>query len=147
MPRPSVHFSSETVEWYTPPEVFEPLHEEFKFTLDVCAADLRCAKLIHYFSPSDNGLLQTWAPQRCWMNPPYAREIKHWVKKAAESGTLVVGLLPARTDTAWWHDWVMGRAEVRFMRGRVKFMKPNGTRASSAPFPTAIVVWRPPERR
>ena len=131
-----------TVEWYTPPEVFEPLHKEFKFTLDVCAANHLAAKVPNYLSPAQDGLKAVWYGWRCWMNPPYGRLIVPWVKKAAESKTLVVGLLPARTDTGWFHDYVMGRAEIRFMRGRVKFINPDSPKRDPAPFPTLLAIWR-----
>lgn len=134
---------AQTVEWYTPPEVFDPLHKEFQFTLDVCAADENAAKCDKFIPPLVDSLTQIWRPDRCWMNPPYGRGIAAWVKKAAEADTLVVGLLPARTDTAWWHEFVLRpKAEVRFMRGRVKFLRPDGTRGDAAPFPTVIVIWR-----
>lgn len=79
------------------------------------------------------------------MNPPYGREIGKWVKKAhdeARKGAFVVGLIPARTDTAYWHDYIQGKAEVRFVRGRIKFERPDGAR-DAAPFPSAIIIWRP----
>lgn len=83
--------------------------------------------------------MQEWKGH-CWMNPPYGRTIKHWVKKAYESslkGHLVVALLPARTDTAWFHEYILGKAEIRFLRGRLKF----GNATNSAPFPSMVVVW------
>lgn len=131
-----------TVEWYTPPEVFDPLHSEFGFTLDVCAAGPQAARLPNFLSPADNGLTLSWRPYRCWMNPPYGRAIVPWVKKAAEAATLVVGLLPARTDTAWFHDYVLGKAEIRFMRGRVRFINPLSEKRDPAPFPTLLAIWR-----
>lgn len=131
-----------SVEWYTPPEVFLPLHQEFQFTLDVCAANIDAAKVPNFFSPEVDGLRQIWMPHRCWMNPPYGRAIVPWVKKAAGAGTLVVGLLPARTDTAWFHDYVLGKAEIRFMRGRVKFINPDSPKRDPAPFPTLLAIWR-----
>lgn len=77
------------------------------------------------------------------MNPPYGREIGLWMRKAYEEslkGCIVVCLVPSRTDTAWWHDYVQGKAEVRFVRGRLKF----GNAKNSAPFPSAVVIYRPP---
>ncbi len=88
-----------------------------------------------------DGLALTWLGT-CWMNPPYGRKIGQWVRKAYESsllGATVVCLLPARTDTAWWHDYVV-KGEIRFLRGRLKF----GGQKNSAPFPSAVVVYRPP---
>lgn len=134
-------FSSETDLWATPLWLFQALHAEFKFEVDVCAI-VSNAKCRRYFSPAKDGLKQPWTG-RCWMNPPYGRHIKHWVKKAyraSQEGSTVVALLPARTDTAWWHDFVMRAAEIRFIRGRLAF----GGATSSAPFPSAIVVFRPP---
>ena len=135
----AVHFSSETDEWPTPQDFFDRLNEEFHFELDVCATHEN-AKCPRYFTRRENGLLQQWTGV-CWMNPPYGREIGQWVKKAYESalgGATVVCLLPSRTDTAWWHDYCM-KGEIRFVRGRLKF----GTATESAPFPSAVVVFRP----
>lgn len=135
----SVHFSSKTDEWATPIEVFDYWNKLYKFTLDVCATadNAKCDK---YFTKSQDGLLQDWVGN-CWMNPPYGREISKWIKKAYDSsrkGATVVCLIPSRTDTAWWHDYVM-RGEVKFIRGRLKF---SGS-TNAAPFPSAVVVFRP----
>ena len=140
MSKMAVHFSSETDQWGTPIDLFEELDRRWNFTLDVCADDTN-NKVDRYFSREDNGLAQTWAPEVCWMNPPYGREIIHWMKKAhAESlqGATVVCLVPARTDTAWWHDYAM-RGRIEFLRGRLKF----GDAKNSAPFPSALVVFHP----
>jgi len=140
--RRSVHFRSNTDNWATPPEVFEDLDREFAFTLDVCASESN-AKCERFYTRADDGLRQPWSGV-CWMNPPYGRTIGKWVKRAQEAaagGATVVCLLPARTDTAWWHDHVAEHAtEIRFLRGRLKF----GGAENSAPFPSAIVVFRPP---
>jgi len=136
----SVHFSSKTDLWATPQGFFDALHTEFGFTLDVCALPEN-AKCELFFTPKEDGLAQVWEGI-CWMNPPYGRAIKKWVKKAFESaqaGATVVCLLPARTDTIWWHTWVVQAEEVRFVRGRLKF----GGSKNSAPFPSAVVVFRP----
>jgi phage N-6-adenine-methyltransferase len=133
----AVHFSSATDLWATPQDLFVRLDECWHFTLDVCAVPEN-AKCQQYFSPSEDGLKQDWSGT-CWMNPPYGREIAQWVKKAYESalsGATVVCLLPARTDTAWWHDHAI-KGEVEYLRGRLKF----GGHANSAPFPSAIVVF------
>ena len=135
----TVHFSSKTDEWPTPQDFFDRLNEEFHFTLDVCATPEN-AKCPRYYTKRENGLLQKWEGV-CWMNPPYGREIRQWVKKAYESaldGATVVCLLPARTDTSWWHDYCM-KGEIRFVRGRLKF----GNASENAPFPSAVVVFRP----
>lgn len=136
-----VHFSSDRMDWETPPEVFDELDAEFCFDLDVCARpdNTKCA---YFLSPEDNGLLMPWNGATCWMNPPYGRAIKDWVAKAhreAGLGATVVALLPARTDTAWFHDHIYGRAEIRFIRGRVTFVGAQ----NGAPFPSMIVIWRP----
>jgi phage N-6-adenine-methyltransferase len=132
-------------EWATPPEVFGPLHAEFGFTLDVCAT-AENAKLPRYFTEAENGLAQKWTGERCWMNPPYGREIYAWTRKAREeanAGALVVGLLPASTDLAWWHEDVIGSAtDVRWIRGRVRFLTGGPYRASGF-FASCVVVWLP----
>lgn len=137
----AVHFSSASGEWSTPPDVFAALDAEFGFTLDPCATpdNAKCAR---YFTRGDDGLAQSWTGERVFMNPPYGRVIGGWMRKAYEEsrgGALVVCLIPARTDTAWWHDYVIPYGETRFIRGRLKF----GGAANSAPFPSAIVVFRP----
>lgn len=141
----SVHFSSKTTEWGTPKWLFDQLNEEFHFTIDVCASHGR-QMVERYWDPETDGLKQRWYGETCWMNPPYGREIKHWVEKARRAVQVgratVVGLLPARTDTAWWHDHIIGAsAEVRFLRGRLKFLDAKGVERHPAPFPSAIVIW------
>lgn len=134
--------SSKTDLWATPPELFNTLNSEFGFTLDVCA-DEHNHKCPRYFNKTIDGLAQDWTKDICWMNPPYGRTISKWVKKAADTamgGGVVVGLLPARTDTKWFGDYVMRATELRFIRGRVKFGDcPNG-----APFPSVIAIWGTP---
>lgn len=135
-------FSSARHDWETPQAFFDRLDAEFGFTLDVCALPHN-AKCDHYFTPDDDGLAQTWDGV-CWMNPPYGREIGKWVAKAWQSslaGATVVCLLPARTDTNWWHRYVMRSSEIRLVRGRLRFVGAE----SSAPFPSAVVVFRPGE--
>lgn len=136
----SVHFSSATPEWATPQEFFDKLNEEFHFTLDPCCTEenRKCAA---YFTKEQDGLSKPWRNHRVWMNPPYGRTIGQWMKKAHEEsrrGALVVCLVPARTDTAWWHEYAM-QGEIRFIRGRLKF----GGHRNSAPFPSALVIFRP----
>jgi phage N-6-adenine-methyltransferase len=128
--------SSNTDQWATPQTFFDEVNTEFDCTLDVCA-DYSNAKCGLYFTKEMDGLKQNWGSHVCWMNPPYGREIGKWVKKAAESGTVVVALLPARTDTRWFHDHVQGKALIRFIKGRLKF----GGAKNSAPFPSMLVVW------
>jgi phage N-6-adenine-methyltransferase len=137
--RASVHFSSATAEWSTPQDLFDELDREFGFDLDVCAsaANAKCGR---YFTQADDGLAQAWRGI-CWMNPPYGAGIGAWVRKAHESsllGATVVCLVPARTDTRWWQDCCT-LGEIRFLRGRLRFND-----AGTAPFPSAIVVFRPP---
>jgi hypothetical protein len=164
-------------EWATPPEVFEPLHAQFNFTLDVCAR-AETARVPRFFgepSPSLDaayalawdGLAQSWANERVWMNPPYGAEVYAWTRKArlevAGGGCpLVVGLLPASTDLAWWHEDVLGCCApgadaracrglpeiqrpvadvVRWYRGRVRFLTGGPYRASGF-FPSVAVAWR-----
>lgn len=133
-----------TDEWGTPASVFEPLNALHHFTVDVCATPGR-QKLMRYFSPLQDGLAQDWAGERCWMNPPYGRKLVPWIVKAATPGYYVVALIPARTDTLWWHKYVMPQLEkglVTFMKGRVKFVDADGKQGDPAPFPTCIVVWK-----
>lgn len=116
--------SSTTDEWATPQDFFDGLNQEFGFGLDVCAT-AENAKCDAYYTKKQNGLAQAWHKSAavCWMNPPYGRQIGAWMKKAYEEsqkGVTVVCLVPARTDTAWWHDYAM-RGSVRFVRGRLKF--------------------------
>jgi phage N-6-adenine-methyltransferase len=135
----SVHFSSKTDLWATPQSLFDTLQAEFGFTLDVCA-NAENAKCLRYFTEEQDGLAQDWTGV-CWMNPPYGREIGKWVKKAyqsAEQGATIVCLLPARTDTAWWQTYVSRATEIRLYKGRLKF----GSATNSAPFPSALVVFR-----
>jgi phage N-6-adenine-methyltransferase len=140
----AVHYSSKTEIWETPQDLFDRLHAVHGFTLDVCALPEN-AKCPRFFTPEMDGLSLLWGDNVCWMNPPYGREIGKWVKKAYEatlsdwqhSGAKVVCLLPARTDTAWWHDYVIPHGKVEFLRGRLKF---SGNKWN-APFPNAIVVF------
>ena len=132
-------FSSKTDLWATPQDFFDALDKEFRFETDVCALPEN-AKCARYFTPDQNGLAQEWTGV-CWCNPPYGRKIGDWVKKAAESakaGAVVVMLLPARTDTRGFHDYIYGKAEIRFVKGRLKF----GDATESAPFPNMVVVFR-----
>ena len=132
-------FSSKTDMWETPQAFFDKLNERFNFELDVCASNDN-AKCERFFTPEDDGLKQEWSGV-CWMNPPYGRQIGHWMKKALESskaGATVVCLVPARTCTTWWHDYAE-QGEYFFVRGRLRF----GGAAHDAPFPSAVVVFRP----
>lgn len=135
----SVHFSSATDDWPTPQDFFDKLNRIFRFDLDVCASPNN-AKCLDYFTAEQDGLAQDWRGN-VWMNPPYGRGIGAWVQKAKESadnGATVVCLLPARTDTKWWQNYCAD-AEIHFVAGRLKF----GGHKNSAPFPSAVVVFRP----
>lgn len=130
--------------WGTPPEIFDPLHAEFDFTLDPCARP-ESAKCSKFYTEEQNGLEQTWAGERVFMNPPYGREIYPWIEKArveADQGALVVGLVPAYTDLSWWHAHIVNRAEVRYLRGRVRYITDGPYRASGF-FASVIVIWHP----
>ena len=136
--------SSTTYEWTTPRDIFDELDAEFHFDLDVASTDENALCEKHYTEKED-GLSQEWAGS-VWCNPPYGREIGKWMRKAAQSneGGVTVCLVPARTDTAWWHDWIVGHAtEVRFVRGRLKF----GGSDNGAPFPSAVVIYDKRPRR
>jgi phage N-6-adenine-methyltransferase len=136
-----VHASSRTDQWATPQEFFDQLDEEFGFTLDACAS-VDNAKCDKFFTSDDDGLARDWGHGTVWVNPPYGRGVTgRWVEKAyrsSQDGATVVMLLPARTDTRWWHDWAL-KGEVRFVRGRLRF----GDGRAPAPFPSAVVVFRP----
>ena len=134
-----INFQSDSHDWPTPDALWEPLNREFGFTLDV-AADASNAKCGKYFDASTDGLTQQWEGV-CWMNPPFGRQMRRWVIKAWESsrqGATVVCLLPCRTNTNWWHDYVM-KGEVRFIRGCPKF----GDAKRGLWLPLAVVVFRP----
>ncbi len=128
-------------EWETPRDLYMPLDVEFGFTVDVCATE-KNTKSPWFWTEAQNGLAQDWTGRRCWMNPPYGREIYAWTRKARDSrADVVVGLLPASTDLAWWHEDVLGHAsEIRYLRGRVRFLTDGPYRASGF-FPSVIVVW------
>ena len=137
-------FSSKTDLWETPQKFFDDLDALFHFTLDACALPEN-AKCDRYFTPEQDGLSQPWGGgEIVWCNPPYGREIYKWVEKgyrsAENEGAIVVMLLPARTDTKWFHEFCyMNRlSTVRFVRGRLKF----GGSKNSAPFPSMVVIFR-----
>lgn len=132
--------SSNTNEWSTPRAFFAALDAEFHFNLDPCSTreNRKCAK---FFTIEDDGLQQDWGGYRVFCNPPYGREIADWVRKCSEEakkpGTLVVMLIPARTDTAYFHNYIYNHArEIRFVRGRLHFNE-----AGPAPFPSMVVVF------
>lgn len=128
-------------DWETPQLLYDFLNEEFQFTLDPCSNgdNAKCAK---YYTPLDDGLFQSWASERAFMNCPYGPAINEWVKKAySETNNeciLVVGLLPVRGSNAWFHDYVINKAEIRFVRGRITFVGGGG----GAAFSSMITVWK-----
>jgi len=132
--------SLDQCEWATPAGLFEELNNEFHFTLDPCAT-AQNAKCVKFFTEEDDGLAQSWDGETVFCNPPYGRNTEKWVKKAFETRTetAVVLLVPARTDTRWFHEYINGKAEVRFIRGRLKY----NDGYQNAPFPSMIVVYRP----
>jgi phage N-6-adenine-methyltransferase len=148
-------FSSDSKEWETPDTFFDKLNEVWKFNLDPCATDDNTKVKSYYYTEEINGLKEPWhgpydagcgkrVPGRVFCNPPYGKEIGQWVKKAVTevqngNAEVVVMLLPARTCTAWWHQWVEPNAsEINFIRGRLKF----GGAKNSAPFPSVVVVFK-----
>lgn len=136
----NVHFSSKTDLWYTPIDFFNKLNNKYNFTLDPCASheNAKCKK---YYTKEDDGLSKSWDNEIVFMNPPYGREISKWVKKASEArSSIVVCLLPARTDTKYFHDYIYKKdnVEIEFIKGRLKFGGSN----NSAPFPSMIVIFK-----
>ena len=137
-----VLFSSANDVWATPQNLFDELDQEFNFTLDPCALpdNAKCAK---YYTPAEDGLAQSWGGGgQVFCNPPYGRKIYDWVRKAynesKKPGTTVVMLIPARTDTRYFHDFIYHQAkEIRFIKGRLKF----GNAKNAAPFPSMIVIF------
>ena len=137
-----VMWSSKKMDWSTPQDFFDKLNEEFNFTLDPCADDLnhKCEK---YYTEADDGLSKDWSREIVFCNPPYGRFVSNWVRKCFQevySGKCrcAVMLLPARTDTRWFHDYIYNKAEIRFVKGRLKF----GGQTQAAPFPSMVVVFR-----
>lgn len=137
-------FSSKSDQWSTPEDFFDKLNAEFHFSTDVCATPEN-AKCANFFTPEQDGLAQKWEGC-CWCNPPYGRHVGEWVKKAwasSQQGATVVMLLPARTDTRWFHRYINERAETRFIPGRLKF----GGCKNAAPFPSMVCIFRPTSNR
>lgn len=135
-----VVFSSDSMEWETPQWLFDELNEEFHFDLDPCSTHEN-AKCRDHYTKEEDGLIQDWTGRRVFCNPPYGHEIGKWVKKAYESKCLTVMLIPARTDTRWFHDCIYGAGggvETRFIKGRIRFSNAR----YNAPFPSMIVIFR-----
>ena len=133
--------SSLTNEWETPADLYKTLDDEFHFTLDPCATEEnhKCDK---YYTVREDGLKQPWGGDRVFCNPPYGRQIHKWVRKAYEESlkpkTIVVMLIPARTDTRYFHDYILHRSEIRYIEGRIRF----GEATENAPFASMIVIFR-----
>jgi phage N-6-adenine-methyltransferase len=133
-------FSSETNEWSTPQDFYDKLDDEFAFTLDPCSTheNAKCKK---HYTEEDNGLVQDWGGEIVFVNPPYGRAIKDWVKKCYEEAqkpnTTIVMLIPARTDTIYFHQYIYHKSEIRFIKGRLKF----GDSKNAAPFPSMLVIY------
>ena len=143
-----VHFSDSdsggSDSWQTPDDLFAKLNEVFRFTLDA-AASKENAKCEKFFTQEENALEQSWAGHVAFLNPPYSKLKQFLIKahdEAKQNGATVVCLIPSRTDTVAWHDYA-ARGEIRFLRGRVKFFQPGAAKQNGAPFPSALVVFRP----
>lgn len=141
----SALLSSKSMIWGTPPELFERLDAEYHFVLDP-AATKETAKCRLYYTPDDDGLRQNWnCGGAVFCNPPYGRQLGMWVKKAYEESQKmawpVVLLIPARTDTSYFHEYILGKASIRFLRGRIRFLREDGSRGDAAPFPSMVVVY------
>ena len=132
-------FLHQSDEWETPKEIFEVLDKEFHFTLDPCATKEN-AKCERYYTIEEDGLTKDWGGEVVYCNPPYSK-IKDWVKKSYEESckenTIVVLLIPSRTDTKYFHEYIYHRSEIRFFRGRIKF-----SNKGSAPFPSMVAIFR-----
>lgn len=140
--RSDLMFISKSMDWATPQDFFDKLNEEFHFTLDPCADDYnhKCAK---YYTKDQDGLKQDWSGEIVFCNPPYGRDVSKWVRKCFQevySGKCkcAVVLVAARTDTKWFHDYIYKRAEIRFIKGRLKF----GGQTQPAPFPSMVAIFR-----
>lgn len=140
----SALLSSKKMDWCTPKDFFDTLDKEFHFVLDAAATD-KTAKCSLYYTPETDGLSQSWNHGgSVFCNPPYGREIGKWVRKAYEeskSGATIVLLIPARTDTNYFHEYIYGKAQIRFVRGRLRFTDDNGNVADPAPFPSMVVIY------
>lgn len=134
-------FSSNSNEWATPQSLFDELDREFNFTLDPCSTheNAKCKK---HYTIKEDGLKQSWGGESVFCNPPYGRTLHKWVEKAwkesTKPNTIVVMLIPSRTDTQYFHDYILHRSEIRFIKNRLCFNDGNGR----APFPSMIVIFR-----
>lgn len=137
-----VIYSSDRMDWETPQWLFDELNAEFHFTLDPCANEHN-HKCANYFTAAEDGLSLSWKDHTVFCNPPYGKEIGKWVHKCRreyeQNKVKVVILIPARTDTKWFHDFVYQKpnTEIRFIKGRLKY----GNSANNAPFPSMLVIF------
>mgnify|MGYP000179728054 CR=1 FL=1 len=147
--------SSENDTWRTPKPLFDRLNHEFNFDLDAAALK-HTALLENYYGPDHldpgrtDALCIDWEGQSIFVNPPYGRSIGDWVKKGLDEsrkGKIVVMLVMACTDTIWWHNWAWEAEQIRLMKGRIPFLREDGSKASSAPKGSAILVFRPHTRK
>lgn len=140
----SALLSSKKMDWCTPQDFFDRLNKEFGFVLDAAATE-KTAKCPPYYTPKTDGLSQSWdCGGAVFCNPPYGREIGKWVKKAydeAQKGITIVLLIPARTDTKYFHKYIYGKARIRFICERLKFTDENGQVFAPAPFPSMVVIY------
>jgi len=137
-------FSSKNYEWETPPEVFEWIDRKWEITIDACATPGN-AKCERFISPAEDFFQHNFIGEVAFMNPPYGRGIANFVEKAyteaLKPNTIFICLLPARTDTRWWHRYVMKSVAIYLIQGRIKFLNEDGERVASAPYPSAIVFF------
>ena len=137
-----VMFSSKDMTLETPPEFYDRLNKEFNFTLDPCCTK-KTAKCDKYYTKKEDGLIKDWIGEIVFVNPPYGRELKKWAEKCyleSLKGTKIVMLIPARTDTIYFHEFIYKKTEIRFIKGRLRFLK-NGKQLDSAPFPSMIAIF------
>lgn len=135
--------TAKTVEWETPQDLFDKLDSEFHFDVDV-ASTHENAKCDKHYTEQEDGLQKNWGGCNVWCNPPYGREMPKWIEKAyreKDNANVIVMLIPSRTDTKAFHEYIYGKAEIRFIKGRLKF----GNGKTPAPFPSMIVIWRKKE--
>lgn len=145
----SAMLTSKSNEWETPQDLYDKLDEEFHFNLDPCSTD-KNHKCKNYFTIKDDGLSKYWFVEggaRVFVNPPYGKEIKKWVKKCYEESKkeyvdVIVMLIPARTETKYFHDYIYHKAEIRFIKGRIKFCIDGKPVIWNAPFPSMVVIYR-----
>jgi phage N-6-adenine-methyltransferase len=147
MKNQSTLFSSKTPNWGTPKSLLKTLKERYKISLDPCARNATEAVCERFYSPSDDGLIQSWDTEDwCFVNPPYSRDIGKWMRKCveeSEKGNKIIALVPARTDTKWFHNYVFNKAsEIYLIKGRLKFIDLDNTQKTyGAPFPSMIVIY------